>query len=645
MEFLEFPEGDAFWCIKWIDGYRQAHALSRTNSIEILFQELPVSSKSEVARFRTDQITAFLRLPRDRYPTYKRGRVHVGSLSALRIGQVFRTKKLVGTLPTQVQSISLATGESCGTSVTCGEELPRPKNWDTPFRVLNPVQFHLPKDFAPSRCWIYRDDQAPADIVIPRTLIEQTFYFPHTAIANAFAMGPWSKIKRELIFFGELKSGLRTQVDPTTGEWHVILETKVPDTFAPLMALFQFDPHASRCAEALYSQSLQDRGSNRHALWYASGHIPLPPEDRSLQLQVRGFWLADVARKGSRTFLATHIAAFDWPDIVPMIAWERLNSGAGSDQPRENDGPRPYSASSSSQRAHEEAQLSAQHDASSQYSALAFEGLNISYLRQPKTRKLEKNSHQRYTASPRQSSDPSEEQSASTGANSSQIDTDRKALVESLLIPGQVHFDHLLAAFEQLALEGVIDDYSLFGPLQSSLRTDRKGLHCWNFLDERMRSHGRVPGRGWVALHPKGSQTSSASGIPRAALVLQLTLNGRVAYWIEIERRPSEASMLSPILLDVPPGMECVVIEHALQAIADVRGSGLRRAMPYVVAEYSPASAECYQHAYDRVSVDGRLAVKGLKTVSLGNFITRCFNEPPKFVRAPERSDPRTDAT
>lgn len=632
MEFLEFPDGDAFWCIKWIDGYRQAHALSRTTSIEILFQELPITSKSEVAQFRADRVAAFLRVPRvGCYPTYKRGRVHVGSLPALRIGQVFHRKELVGTLHTQAQTISLATGESSGTSVSCGEELPRPKNWDMPFRVLNPVQFHLPKDFAPSRCWIYRDDRAPADIVIPRTLIEQTFYFPHTAIANAFAMGPWSKIKRELIFFGDLESGLRTQVDPVTREWQVILETKVPDDYAALMALFHFDPHASRCAEALYTQSLRDRGSNRHAPWYASGHIPLPREETPLRMQVRGYWLGDAARKGSRTFLATHIAAYDWPELIPAIAWERLNSGAVSDRPREIDGPRPYSASSSSQRAPARTQVSAQHDASAQYSALAFEGINIDFLRPPNMRKLEKASHKHYTAAQRQFADPSEEQSASTGANSSQRDADRKALVESLLIPGQVHFDHLLAAFGQLISEGVVDGYTIFGPLERSLRTDRKGIGCWNFLDEEMRLLGRLPGRGWVALHPKGSQNASVSRIPRAALVLQLTFNGRVAYWIEIERRPTEASMLSPMLLDVPPGLEHLVIEHALQAIADVRGSGLRRAMPLVAADYPPTSADCYQHAYERVSIAGQLTVKGIKTASLGNFLTRCLDAQSSF--------------
>lgn len=626
MEFLEFPDDVAFWCIKWIDGYTQAHALSRTSSIEILFQGLQIASKVEVARFRPNQVASLLRRPWEGSPTYRRGRVHVGSLPALRIGQVFHAKKLVGTLPTQSVSISLATGESSGISVTCGEELPRPKGWDTSFRILNPVQFDLPRDFGASRCWIYRDERVPADIVIPRTLIEQTFYFPHTAIANAFAMGPWSKIKQELIYFGDLESGLRTQVDPVTREWQVILETKLPDVYAPLMALLNFDEHASHCAEALYSKALEDRGSNRHKSWFASGQIPLPAEEPPLRMELRGYWLADVTRKGSRTFLATHIAAFDWPAGVPMIAWERLNSGAGSDQPRDNDGPRPYSASNSTQRAPADTQVSAQHDASAQFSALTHESMSIGFMRQPRMRKLEKTSHKHYTASQRPFDDPSDEKCVSSGANSSQSDADRKALFESLLIPGEVHFDHLLTAFKQLTSEGLIDHYNVFEPAEPSLRTDRKGIGCWNFLDELMRTQGPIPSRGWVALNPKGSHSSKSSRIPRVALVLEVALNGRIAHWIEIERRSTEASMLSPMLVDVPPGMEYLVIEHTLQAIADVRGSGLRRAMPIVAAEYPPTVVDCYQHAYEREEVEERLIVTGLKTASLGNFLKRCFD-------------------
>lgn len=633
MEFVEFPNGDAFWCIKWIDGYHQAHALSRSTSVEILFQELQVTSKYEVGRFRPDRVAAFLRRPRDSSPTYKRARVHVGTLPALRLGQVFQSKELIGTLPTQSQTISLAAGESSGQSVTCGEELPRPEGWTAPFRVLNPVQFDLPKDFSASRCWVYRDERVPADIVIPRTLIEQTFYFPHTAMANAFSLGPWSKTKQELIFFGDLESGLKTQVDPVTREWQIILETKVPDPYAPLMALLHFDLHASRCAEALYSRALEDRGSNRHAPWYASGQIPLPAEHPALRMELRGYWLADVARKGSRTFLATHIAAYDWPAAFPMIAWERLNSGAGSPRPHENDGPRPYSISSSTQRAPAGTQVSAQHDATQQYPALVIEGMNISHLRQPKTRKLKKASHKHYTAPQRQSEDPSDDHCTSTGANSSQSEADRKALIESLLIPGEVHFAHLLTSLSELKANNMIEHYSIFGPSETPMRTDRRGIACWNFLDEVARKAGHAPNRGWVTLNSKGCQGGEGRKdakaidpprIPRAALILEITLNGRVGYWIEIERRRNEAFM-SPLLLDIPPGNESLAIDHALQAIVLARGIGLRRTMPIVAADYPPTVAACYQHAYEREKVGESSIITGQKTENLGIFLTSCF--------------------
>ena len=383
MEFLEFPEGDAFWCIKWIDGYRQAHGASRTTSVEILFQDLRISSRSEMNRFVDSEVATFLRRPYEGNPIYRRGRVHVGTLPALRIGQVFQSKTLVGTLPFKLETITLAKGDASGKSVTCAEQLEPPDGWTTSFRVLNPAQYDLPNDFGRSRCWLYRDEsnkRIPVDIVVPRMLIEQTFYFPLTSIANAFTRGAWSQIKHELICFEDMVSGLKTQIDPITGEWHVILQTKVTDPFAPLMALFQFDDDASRFANTLYAMALIDRG-NRHAPWYASGLIPLPAEEPPLRMKLCGYWLADIVRKGSRTFLATHIAGYDWPAAFPVIGWERVNSSAGSNQPQQNDGQRPYTASNSSQRAPAGTQVSAQNDASTQYSSLFYEGMGIEHLR------------------------------------------------------------------------------------------------------------------------------------------------------------------------------------------------------------------------------------------------------------------------
>jgi hypothetical protein len=629
MEFLDFPAGEDLWCVKWIDGYRQAHAASRSPSIGVLLQKLPLATARDVLKLDKQNVQAFLRRPFNAESIYKSARVHTGSLPGLRIGQVYRSQKRVATLRSEHYQINLPHGGESGVIVTCGQELERPAGWEAPFRVLNPGQFELPTPFRASRCLLLRDPSRKADIVIPCTLIEQTYYFPHSEFTKAFARGPWTKVQSDLIFLGAMESGLKTRVDPDTGEWQVILQSKVRDPYAPLLALLYFDPFASACAESLYSCALQDRGNDARAVWFASGRIPFSKQS-SLRLELRGFWLAHSARKGSETFLASHIAAYDWPLNLPPIASERRNSGKDSPEAREVEGGRPFAQSESVRRAPEGNQVSAQNDGSPDYETDNYEGVGISFLSPPILRTLEKKSHQHFGKSTVFPPNPTEDPNVgSTGASSSRAGSDRKAQVESANLPEAANLVLLLRAIEKSQSKGVITGHAVLEPASTSMRADRKGINCWNFLDEATRSSGKSPKRGWCVLNPRGqSETGASAPMPRAALVVCVYLGDRQIIWIEIERRATEKALSSPALIDVPEADQMTAIEHALAEIAYQQGRSIRQAMKLVADEYPPARARCYHHAFVREEGDQASRVKEICPDSLKSFLLRCLAEP-----------------
>ncbi|MGO1073822.1 hypothetical protein [Lysobacter sp. CA199] len=615
--------------IKWIDGYRQAHKLSRSPAVDVLFQQVTAQHPADIRRLDAPRL---LRKPvqREGERIYQLAQIHVGSLPYVRIGQVFREKELVGTLPLRSQRVTLTNGEASARSVSCADELPRPSDWEWPFRVLNPSQFELPRELWRSRCLLYRDEDLNADIVIPRTLIEQTFYFPHTEIANAFACGPWDHIKHGLIYLGEMESGLKTGIDPETGAWNIIIETKVLDQYAPLMALFHFDGYAERCARSLYGHALQDRGSDAWAPWYASGKIPF---ERSVSLNLRGHWLQYVERKGSRTFLATHIESCNWPSHLPAIQFERRNSGAGSEEPIKTLESRPYSERQSSRRGPDGTLLSSMNNASTASEAHAYEGIGLSWDNGLRVTKLTKRSSKQYDKGNPFSTNAEPREQESTGASTSESSADHKALMESRQMASAHHFSYLLANLEALRNEGAIEHFFLVEPTSGSARADRSGITCWNFLDDRMRRTGRTPGRGWIILNPASKRNTRHPRLtPRAALVVEIRMRGVDLLWFEIERRETESGMCSPALIEPPAGGLEEIVDHCLQAIALAQGRAVREVISTMAADYPPMRCDFYQHTYVRAQkktdVKDEFTVNGLSAESIKSFLQRCTQRP-----------------
>ncbi|MCS4230424.1 hypothetical protein M2410_001148 [Stenotrophomonas chelatiphaga] len=129
----------------------------------------------------------------------------------------------------------------------------------------------------------------------------------------------------------KLGNGLETCICSETGSWKIVLRTEVRDQYALMMALFTHSPYATREANLIASNAAIERQQNRFALWNAPGKVPWDPDFGAYVLWLRGFMLSESARKGSDTFLVTHITGMRVPAKLPVVRHERENSGRDSD--------------------------------------------------------------------------------------------------------------------------------------------------------------------------------------------------------------------------------------------------------------------------------------------------------------------------
>jgi hypothetical protein len=80
---------------------------------------------------------------------------------------------------------------------------------------------------------------------------------------------------------------LVTGVSADGYQWNVVLQTQVPDPFAGILAVLQFDDYGSVCARAIHTKAMEDRRLDRRASWYASAQIPLQVRTGKLELAVK----------------------------------------------------------------------------------------------------------------------------------------------------------------------------------------------------------------------------------------------------------------------------------------------------------------------------------------------------------------------
>lgn len=601
----EFPEDDALWFIKWIDEFRLPHLGTRSASVGVVLQKLPFTDPAQLWSIPPENLLqVFGQRSRDPHVEIlpSNPRVMPGTLPLLHVGAVFQNKVKVGELPTQRQRIGLRQGELDGKEVSLGERQPAPPNWDDnfPYRLLNKFEYSIPQSrMSESRCLVIWRRHV-GTYIIPRMAIFKAFYAAHSELAKAFCNGPWHERLQDVICLNDFQSGLKTE-RTSTGQWNVILQTLVPDSFAPILALLYFDEHARACAESIYSRSLQDRAGRQHNPWYASAQLPFRPVP--LQLDVRGFQLRSWKYKDddgtfaeNRKFLVTEIVGSSWPDYIPDIGHERANSGIPSSNPTVVRAPRPYPTSGGQEASTANTQVDGEHDAQAGSTSTHMSTTEFHWINRPRTAKIRKQSSQQYEDDGRPSRPGASGDDVSTGENTHQQDGRPKGTAEALVRAPERRFENIIAVFEKLKSVGFLDSFTLLGCPTPGRLIRRGDFDCWSFIDEPSRIHGFRPRRGWRLVEYDANNATKC--FYRSALVVQLVIRSTTHYWIEIEcRKKNEGGFRSPVLSNVNSRV-VDVINAAMETVAEKKGVSTEPALNAMLRDYG-VQAACYKHVHE----------------------------------------------
>lgn len=623
--YKEFPDDDGFWLVKWIDQFRIPYGRTRSADVRVQLLQIPLKDAASISALSPMKVQALLNLKPFKDDGTEGGGLHeinreavknniamkipsvfVGSIPDLQIGQVFHRKARVGVLPTARRVIALAKAEDSCHEIALGELLTeKPAGWTTNYRILNPSEYtDIQSLFEKSRCLVYSTDDI--DYVIPRTVIFKTFYAQSTYIANAITSGPWHEVSKQLVYDGGLESGLKTGVEETTGQWNVILQPKVQEDYAFLMALFHFDPYANYCITAIHTEALKERNGRMTAPWFASASIPFKATDKPLRMVVHGYLLKR-PNMGRQRFLVTTISECSRPDGIPEIGWEKFNSGASSDNPSEHIEKDPYRRRGAEKPAPSNHTVTTGEDANPQRGAVFALGDSFQWSNPPKLTKLKKLSHKQYPeAKPLPPLDKTDE--GSTGFDTSS----RHGLTttnEKMLIRDPVkRFTHLMTVMQSLKASGFINQFYPVQPIHDSLRATRGGIVCWNFLNDEARRTGKWPTKGWELLSRGKPGTTETLAVPRSTLILAIQRPGFFGFWIEIECRATDGGFTSPLITGISYA-DRSQLPYILESIANAKGSNLAQA---IRNDHEDINVDTFRHQF-KSNVNGHLDEAAVK--------------------------------
>lgn len=608
--------------VKWIDQFRLPHLSTKTASVLVLLQKIPIDQQHRLRWLEREDIQSQLGKPyrfKDEVVFRDDLRVHVGALPLINIGDVFLNTQRIGYLPRTKLSVTIPDIEGSQRTVRLEENQNKPLGWgeNIPHKILNGFEFiGTLSRFPKSQCVVFEHNDTT--IVIPKTVIFTRFFVPHRALANAFTNGPWSLQQENIVHIHETESGLRTGISPE-GHWKIVLRDKVPSAYAPLVALLYFDPFARKCAEAIYSEALRARG-RQDGPWHCSADIPFRNASSPYRFQFSGYYLTEFRAKQPgatrRKFLVTQISGSSYPSYAPdTILHERGNSNEEAPDAEDiqtvNEPP-PYSAKPKTRKPNENTGVDSTVDANPNYTSTELPGDEFSWFGAPHLKKMEKKISKRRVgpSKPIDSTPPTDDVSVGNdGYNQGNIPPGVSYI--RVREPDK-RFEHILRAFQTLKDNETIQEYRLFSP-QSPLQGVYRGANlCWNFLDEESRFSGNWPTRGWSILKKQEPVNDlPQKSIPRSALVVGVKVGPITGYWIEIECRPKEKNgYLSPFLYNLMKDPD-EAVDFAIDLIAYQSGRNLREAFK---SKFGPfGKHRCYRHAFQSKD-DAHLDVNSLTT-------------------------------
>lgn len=615
--FIEpLPVDGAAWLVKYIDQFHQAHMRSRTAAVYVMLQKLPEQSVNALSRLEDDEIRQILgHLKNDEGPApeFIFRRVLVGALPTISIGNIYVNGKKSGQLPTNTTQFILLPGMSDSVEYTLSQAIERPMGFNpqAKYRVLNQYEYSGMYDnslhnvfLSRSRVALFtRRNGASSDtFVIPRTTIFKAFYACHTELANAFCRAPWSMSFTDVIMERETDGSLKTEVDPITGEWNIILRTLIQDEYAGLLAALHFDPYARIAAESIHATRMADQRGKPLAPWYASAKIPFQAKLAPLRLHLKYLplrsWRYQDEEKTwctARKFLVTEICGTEWPSHYPVVAHSRTNSGKGGRNIEVVGLPPPFAGVRPAKDGNDQTIIRTDIDANADSSTTHISGNTWTWIGSgPTYKSLEKEHSKRYQGPVPGVDDEDDGSEVSPGARTREKDALPKGEVKTVVRPSNDRFAMTMSALHALSEEGFLGSVSVVHARRPGQAGERNGLACWKFIDDWSMQHKTPPGRGWRTVYDKPRDRSSAHW--RCALILDVAYRNVRYHLIEIEAASTDTYVT--VLVKMRESRKHEVIESVLDIIAQADGRWLSECFAKSFAD-DDMGFYCYPHHYN----------------------------------------------
>lgn len=619
-----FPVDDLCWVIKFIDQFNQAHRQTRTASVLIMLQRLSITNARELAAMTPEACQAFLgKQKHDLPPEFEFVSVLVGELPALTIGDVFRNGRKIGELPATRRKLFLTMNATDEEQIVAGDTIESPVGSTGGNRILNLWEYSGITDypsrqvqFSKSRLAVFRRLNGTGGIdtyVMPRMTIFKAFYAPHSVLANAFCSKPWPIAAVAALSFNETHGGLITGVSADGSQWNVVLQTHVPDPFAGILAVLQFDAYGSFCARAIHTKAMEDRRLDRYASWYASAQIPLQVRTGKLELAVKCLQLrsrrehAGGQWREHRKFLVTDISGSSWPAHYPPIGRTRTNDSSSGEQIEQTERPKPYPGVSAPKDSDENTSVRSDLDANVSLSTTTIVGNQWTWLGgSPQYIQLEKRVSLTYANTGTVARVDRDGTEVSAGTHTSESDALPKAEIKTQVRASNARFEHMFQALGSLVATDFITDLNVPPARRPEQQGERGGFDCWKFIDDESLLQRRGPGRGFRTIYDRPHDRRSAHW--RTALVVTFTYANRQNYWFEIERIRSESFRSVMITVDSElDGFD--LIERILNIIAEADGVELKDTVSWALTG-EPVVINAYTHRYTN---DGAIRIDLLR--------------------------------
>lgn len=611
-----FPADKNLWLVRWIDEVRLAQSDSVSSTVSVLIEKLNFSTE-QVMRFSADEVATLLSQSRPEQKPAEGAiliaedgteiiNVLTGYLPGLAVGQIYLSGKLVCELPSSRNSIVLEDGENSGQDV-CVRENITAQNWWGP-KYTHPAmasyEYKLHNNFLKSRVFTFEDGDRI--YIFPRATIFRSFFGCHSELAKAFTSGNYNDAMKRLVHFEPLKNGLVTGI--FDNEWHVILNRLVLDDYARQVAILLFDPYARKCAEELYSKTLQQRFESSGGSYFTA-KIPFTGK---LRLNIKGYELIQPkAERRLKRFLVTAIIGTTVPEYIPKIKFERYNSGNVGDEIIENLDKIAYQDKSEATPTPSELNLISNDDADLNAEKFCHDVLSFAFIDVTPLEKIKKQSSQKFLRASRIKNKSTNGKGSSGEAGGGKSGTSLTGVGTLFRKPVRI-FNALSSVLETLQAEKIIDTFNTMQPDEPSQREDRGGLVGWNFLDENTRKTGNWPARGWSIVRKH----------PRAVLLIEITAGNNRGIWVEIESREIEA-FRSPFIWSKTEGLD-IDLGLAVDVIAKNKGRNLQKKLRSTFS-FSKASFSAYTHSYIK---------NGISVRSVYNFLFKL-----KFVSKELKSE------